>query len=209
MRSFGKWHRLRRILGLPDVRQELPEFSGWRLAELGQHAGEVPLRIDTMAFGAGDERPQPRRVGGRGVMAGEEPGLDAREHLQRALPIAVLRVVKLPPRMGPAGDFRHVLRIKDAVVTAVGVRLQVTLITFQPLGGAVATAARRVVVDRVGMLLVAQVAPDAALPARVASFPHWPLIDPRHAAVEFIFELNKVGAEVFGEIREPSLLVVE
>ena len=53
-------------------------------ADLRQHAGEVALRVDAVAFAAGDQRPQPGVVLGRGVVAGEEPVFAADGHaLQR------------------------------------------------------------------------------------------------------------------------------
>ena len=67
-----------------------------------------------------------------------------RQHQPGTLLIAVLRIVKLPPRMRPAGDFRHILRMENAVVAAVGIGLQVTFVARKPLGRTVSTATRRV-----------------------------------------------------------------
>lgn len=53
---------------------------------------------------------------------------DQRQHLGAAQLVAVAGIVELPPRMRPAGDFRHLLRSIDSVVTAVGVGLQVTFV---------------------------------------------------------------------------------
>jgi len=54
------------------------QFLARLLADLGQDAVEVALRVSGVAFGAGDEAPQPRMVRDRGVMFGEEPAnLDA------------------------------------------------------------------------------------------------------------------------------------
>jgi hypothetical protein len=47
-------HRLGRILGLPHVRQELPQFLPWRHPDLRQHAREIALRVDPVTLGAGD-----------------------------------------------------------------------------------------------------------------------------------------------------------
>ena len=55
--GLSGWSRLRRVLCLPHIGQELPAFLHRRLADLRQHAGEVSLRVDGMAFGASDERP--------------------------------------------------------------------------------------------------------------------------------------------------------
>ena len=61
-------------------------FFSERLADLGQDAGKIPLRVDAVAFAAGDERPEPGVVLCRGVVAGEKPILSANRHaLQRAL----------------------------------------------------------------------------------------------------------------------------
>jgi hypothetical protein len=64
---------LRCFLSLPDIRKELVDVLCWRRANLGQDADEVPLRIDAVAFGAGDERPEPSVVLGRRVVAREQP----------------------------------------------------------------------------------------------------------------------------------------
>ena len=53
-----------RVVALPHVGQELFELLGGRLADLGQDAGEVALRVEAVALGAGDERPEPGVVGG-------------------------------------------------------------------------------------------------------------------------------------------------
>ncbi|QDT00867.1 hypothetical protein HG15A2_42090 [Adhaeretor mobilis] len=64
-------HRLSRILGLPHVGQELPKLLTWRRPNFRQHADEITLRIDLVAFAAGDEAPQPDVILCRCVVAGE------------------------------------------------------------------------------------------------------------------------------------------
>lgn len=49
-------YRLRCVLGLPHIRQELPQFLGWRCADLGQDAGEVALRVDGVPFATGSRK---------------------------------------------------------------------------------------------------------------------------------------------------------
>ncbi len=46
---FRPHQRLRRVLGFPNVRQELLKVVFRRLADLGQHAGQIALRIDAVA----------------------------------------------------------------------------------------------------------------------------------------------------------------
>lgn len=65
----------RHVLSLPRIRQELPEFLTRRGTDLRQHAGEVTLRINAVAFATGDKRPKPSVVLGRRVVTGEEPVL--------------------------------------------------------------------------------------------------------------------------------------
>ncbi len=67
--------------------------------------------------------------------------------------------------MGPAGDFRGVATGKNPVVAAVSIGLQVAGKACQPSGRAVALAVGSVVVHRVRVRLISQVAPDAALAA--------------------------------------------
>ena len=77
LRAIACWHRLRRVLSLPHVRQELVQII-WRCArQLGQDAGEVTLRVDAVAFATGDEGPELCVVGCGIVVAGEEPVLSA------------------------------------------------------------------------------------------------------------------------------------
>jgi hypothetical protein len=75
--TSGSVQWLGRILALPDVGEERGEVVRRRIQaqqrQLGEDAGEVALRIDGVALGAGDEGPEAGVVGGRGVRAGEEP----------------------------------------------------------------------------------------------------------------------------------------
>jgi len=63
--------RFRRLPPLPHLRQELLQFTVRRLADVGQHAGQVLLRIKAMPLGAGDRGVQSRVVLSRRVLAGE------------------------------------------------------------------------------------------------------------------------------------------
>jgi hypothetical protein len=53
--------RFGRLGLLPCVRQELVEFALQREGQPGKESGQVTLRIDAVAIGAGDERIQDRR----------------------------------------------------------------------------------------------------------------------------------------------------
>jgi hypothetical protein len=78
--------RLRRILRLPHVRQELVELAHWRGGDFGQNAAEVGVRVEAVALGAGDQRVESRVAFARVVMAGEKPVLSSdRDTLERTL----------------------------------------------------------------------------------------------------------------------------
>ena len=53
-RSVGRG-RVGEVRVFPVVGEELFEFRGRRLADVGQDAGQVALRVDRVAFGAGDQ----------------------------------------------------------------------------------------------------------------------------------------------------------
>lgn len=59
------------ILSLPRVGQELVKLLARHLADFGQDAREVPLRVEAVTLGGRDQRPEPSVAGGGGVIAGE------------------------------------------------------------------------------------------------------------------------------------------
>ncbi len=63
-RTATRSSRLAGVLSLPHVGQELVELGDGRLGDVGQDACEAGLRIEAMAFGAGDEAIKDGRVGG-------------------------------------------------------------------------------------------------------------------------------------------------
>ena len=61
---------------MPHVGQELLKCLGRRLADLGEDARGVALRVETVTLGRGDERPEPGMILGGRVVPGEEPGTE-------------------------------------------------------------------------------------------------------------------------------------
>jgi hypothetical protein len=91
----------RRILPFPHLRQELPQPADRRLADLGQHAPQVALRVDPMRLSAGDQAPQHRVVLSEGVIPRKKPVAPADRHpLQRPFGRVVVDVQESPRRRG-------------------------------------------------------------------------------------------------------------
>ena len=81
--------RLGRVVAGPHIWQKLGESlrgGGRKERQLGQQAGEISLRIDAVAFGRGDQAPQPGVAGSGFVVAREKPILSPDgDSLQRPL----------------------------------------------------------------------------------------------------------------------------
>ncbi len=104
---------------------------------------------------------------------------DELQHLGRSLAVGVFGVEELAARVSPACDFGHIALGVDAVVPAVGVGLKIAFEVGEPRARPGAGSVGRVVVDDVGVMLVADVGPD---PAALALALHV-LILHRHAGV--------------------------
>ena len=81
--------------------------------------------------------------------------------------IVVARIEELSPRMRPTRNF-HNLAVGsqvDGVVASISIGVQVTAKCLQELLRAIATATHREVVNRVRMLLITDIRPEATLAA--------------------------------------------
>jgi hypothetical protein len=69
------------LLHPPLIRQELIEFAELGLADLGQNAHQLLLRVDPVSLDTGDQGVQPRVDWAGVIMPGEEPALAANGHV--------------------------------------------------------------------------------------------------------------------------------
>jgi hypothetical protein len=73
-------HIVSATIGLPPLRQQLLQLAHRHGGHAGEHASEVGLRIEAMAFGTGDKAVERGGSLGCDVMSGEEPVLCADAH---------------------------------------------------------------------------------------------------------------------------------
>jgi transposase-like protein len=87
--GFPSSHQARAALACPGPRQKFVEARGRpEIDELGQHVGEISLRIDAAEFAALDERGDAGPILGAMIMAGEECILAIENNLAVILPMS-------------------------------------------------------------------------------------------------------------------------
>jgi hypothetical protein len=107
-----------------------------------------------------------RRIGqGLGLIFNGIQFTHEREHPRGALAVGLFGIEKLTTRVGPAGDFTHVAGVVDSVVASIGIGLQMSLVTRQPIRRPGASSVGRVVINNVGMFAITDVSPDPSLAA--------------------------------------------